>query len=218
LNATEGAIVNRRAWLRLVLRTTAVALLATGCPSALLAQQPQQTQTLSGKALLDALRGGGYVLYFRHADTDFSANDDNMTSFEDCSKQRNLTEVGRTHAREIGAAIARLNVPVGDVLASPYCRTRETAQLVFGRATPSVDVRGGPALDRARYGALEKLLSTPVTGGANRVIVSHGNPFAAVAGPPYLAEGEAAVVQPRGSEGFRIVARVPRDSWDALAR
>jgi hypothetical protein len=47
-------------------------------------------------------------------------------------------------------------------------------------------------------------------------IASHGNPFHAVAGAPYLAEGEAAVIRPLGAGGFRIVARIPKDDWSAL--
>ncbi|HET9045458.1 MAG TPA: histidine phosphatase family protein, partial [Casimicrobiaceae bacterium] len=157
-------------------------------------------------------------LYFRHTSTDFGQNDDTMTSFDDCTKQRNLTDKGRTEARAIGAEIARLKIPVGDVLASPYCRTLETARLMFGRATPSPDVRGGPSSPSSpdRYDGLRKLLSTPVAGNTNRVIASHGNPFYAVAGPPYLAEGEVAIIEPRGTEGFRIVAKITRDGWDAL--
>ena len=32
----------------------------------------------------------------------------------------------------------------------------------------------------------------------------------------YLAEGEAAVVVPRGAAGFRLVARVRKDEWSTL--
>jgi hypothetical protein len=170
--------------------------------------------------LRDALRRGGFVLYFRAASTAFGQNDDGMTSFEDCTKQRPLTDKGRAGARAIGAAIERLKIPVGEVLASPYCRTLETGRLIFGRATPSMDVRGGHATPSAsdRYAGLRKLLSTPVGGGTNLAISSHGNPFHAVAGPPYLAEGEVAIVEPRGAEGFRIVAKIDNDGWGALDR
>ena len=173
---------------------------------------------LEGRALGDALRRGGFVLYFRHASTDFGQSDETMTSFEDCNAQRNLTDKGRDEARAIGAAMERDRIPVGDVLASPYCRTRETAQLIFGRATVAPAVRGGPAqADAQRYAGLVALLSDPVPPGTNRVIVSHGNPFHAVAGSPYLAEGEAAVVAPRGAGRFEVVARIPRDRWADLA-
>jgi len=106
------------------------------------------------------------------------------------------------------------------VLASPYCRTLETGKLIFGRATASMDVRGGPATPSApqRYAGLRALLSTPVAGGTNLAIAGHGNPFHAVAGPPYLAEGEVAIVEPRGDDGFRVIAKMARDAWDTLDR
>jgi phosphohistidine phosphatase SixA len=172
------------------------------------------TEPLSATATVAQLRGGGYILYFRHAATDMSQNDARMTSFEDCPTQRNLTDRGRADARAIGEAIRALGVPIGKVRASPFCRTVETAELAFGRAERTSAVRGGPAQpnDPTRYAALRRLLGEAPAPGTNDVIVSHGNPFYALAGPPYLAEGEAAVVQPAG-EGFRVVARIRVDEW-----
>ena len=161
--------------------------------------------------LLSRLRDGGYVLYLRHTSTDFSQNDARMTSFEDCTRQRNLTDRGRDEARALGEHVRRLKIPIGEVLASPFCRTMETARLAFGKATASNDVRGGP-VEASRYEPLRKLLSSPVPRGANLAISSHGNPFAALAGPPYLAEGEIAVVRPEG-ERFSVVARIRLSDW-----
>jgi phosphohistidine phosphatase SixA len=174
---------------------------------------------LSGPALLAALRDGGLIVYFRHASTDFGQSDEQMTGYEDCARQRNLTDRGRAEAQRIGEAIKRLAIPVGDVLASPFCRTMETARLIFGRAAAAPAVRGGPARSESpeRYAELRKLLSTPPPAGVDLAIVSHGNPFAAVAGTPYLAEGEAAVIRPLDSRGFVVIARIPKDGWEALA-
>jgi phosphohistidine phosphatase SixA len=202
--------------LHAALRLTLLALVAL---LVTLAQAADPAPPLAGAALRDALLRGGYVLYFRHAATDFGQNDDKMTGYEDCAKQRNLTDRGRADARAIGAALKRLRVPVATVLASPFCRTRETAELVFGHATTDARVRGGPARtdDAQRYAQLKTLLSTPVPAGRNIAIVSHGNPFHALAGPPYLAEGEMAVIEPLGNtQGFRIVGKVTADSWDSL--
>jgi phosphohistidine phosphatase SixA len=167
--------------------------------------------------LLSALRRGGYILYFRHAATDFSQNDEKMKRYEDCADQRNLVDKGRADARAAGAAIRELKIPVGRVLASPYCRTVETAQLLFGRAEKMQEVRGGPAAPAGsdRYAGLRKILATPVPPGTNLVVVSHGNPFYSVAGAPYLAEGEAAVIRPLGTD-FQVFARVPVDRWEKL--
>ena len=165
-------------------------------------------------ALPGRLREGGYVLYLRHASTDMTRNDASMKSYEDCASQRDLTDKGRAEARTIGEHVRRLKIPIGEVLASPFCRTMDTARLAFGRAQASNEVRGGP-VQASRYEALQKLLSTPVSKGENRVISSHGNPFYALAGAPYLAEGEMAVVEPQGS-GFAVVGRVGIDDWQLL--
>jgi phosphohistidine phosphatase SixA len=210
----------RRAGIATLIVASLVAAAVVWAPQAFAQPAPSAAASapLSGRALVDALRRGGYVIYLRHTSTDFGQNDDAMTTFDDCAKQRNLTDAGRAEARAIGAAIAKLRIPIGDVLASPYCRTLETARLAFGRATAAPAARGGPAVPESadRYDALRALLSASVKNGVNAVIVSHGNPFRAVAGPPYLAEGEAAVIEPLGARGFRIVARVTRESWALL--
>ena len=155
------------------------------------------------------------MLYLRHASTDFSQNDSRMTSFDDCASQRNLTDKGRNEARALGTEVKRLAIPIGPVYASPFCRTRETAQLAFGRYERTSEARGGPANtnDPTRYDPLRKLLTTKPPVGQNAVIASHGNPFYALFGPPYLAEGEIAVVDP---STFVIVGRVRLDDWKIL--
>ena len=173
---------------------------------------------LAGRALVDALKAGGLVIYFRHAATDFGENDINMTDYADCKNQRNLTDEGRKDARAIGAAIKRLGLPIGDVLASPFCRTMETATLIFGRAVATPAVLGGPAAaPPEKYTPLKQLLSTSPPSGVDLAVVGHGNPFKAITSVPYLAEGEAAVLRPLGAAGFQLVARIPKDGWDALA-
>ena len=196
------------------LATLAMLLIAVAASAQSAAPAP-----LEGRVLGDALRRGGYVIYFRHTSTDFSQNDSAMTSFEDCARQRNLTEAGRAEARAIGVALKRAAIPIGEVLASPYCRTMETARLIFGRATAATSVRGGPATaDGDHYLDLKALFARQVPAGTNLAIASHGNPFVAVAGPPYLAEGEAAIVAPGGANEFSVVARVRKTDWDTLAK
>lgn len=204
--------------------TVLLALFATSAgPVALVRAQavsaPAPAVELQGRALLAALRAGGFVLYFRHTSTDFGQNDERMTGYEECSTQRNLTDAGRAEARAIGAEIRALGIPIGEVLASPFCRTMETGRLIFGRATATPAVRGGSAQpdSPARYAELRELLATPVPSGTNVAIASHGNPFRAVVGGAYLAEGEAAVIEPRGAESFRVVARVRKDEWKDLS-
>jgi phosphohistidine phosphatase SixA len=169
-------------------------------------------------ALVERLRAGGHVLYLRHASTDFGQNDAGMTSYLDCAKQRNLTDKGREEARALGEHVKRLGIPIGEVLASPFCRTMETARLAFGKARALNEVRGGPIQtgDPTRYTPLRKLLSTPVPPGENLVISSHGNPFRALVDAPYLAEGEIAVIRPGGESGFTVIGRIRLDDWQTL--
>ena len=181
------------------------------------ALSPSALPALSDAQLLRLLRAGGLVVYFRHTATDFSRNDQAMKSLDDCANQRALTQQGRTQARQIGVHWKRLKIPAGQVLASPYCRTREVAQLMFGRYERSSDVRGGPIEDgNERYAGLKRLLSTtPSPPSTNLVISSHGNPYQAVvgAGTPYMAEGEAAVIRPQGDGRWEVLARIKADEW-----
>ena len=190
-----------------------------GVPPPAPGRSAQPAKPMPGPELLSELRKGGYVIYFRHTSTDFSRDDVKSRSDDDCNNQRPLTDKGREEARQIGAAFRELKIPVGKTLASPRCRTMETALLAFGPPEKSPEARAGPASPASedRYAPLRALLSTPVKPGANTVIASHGNPFYAAAGAPYLAEGEAAVVRPLGKD-FEIVARVKHDGWRALAR
>jgi hypothetical protein len=141
--------------------------LALGAPGAALAQQAAATP-LRGPELLAALRAGGYILYLRHADTDHSQNDERMTSVEDCTTQRNLTDRGRDHSRAIGEVIRTLGIPIGAVLASPLCRTVETAMLAFGTAQKAPAAREGGPLPPGERRALRRSARAPVHPGRAR--------------------------------------------------
>jgi phosphohistidine phosphatase SixA len=200
---------------RLLAGALALSLMAPAAATA----QGTAAAPLRGAELLEALRTGGFVLYFRHADTDHRQNDSRMTRVDDCANQRNLTDRGRDNSREIGAGIRAAGIPIGAVLASPMCRTLETAVLAFGAAEKTPAVReGGPAPPGAaeRYAALRALLSTPPAPGANTVIVGHAYPYYSLVGGQYLSEGEADVLRPTGS-GFEFVARLGVGRWRELA-
>jgi virginiamycin B lyase len=173
-------------------------------------------------ALVDGLRRGGYVLAFRHAATDFSMTDDTR-DLRDCSRQRNLTAAGRRQARSIGRAFRRLGIPAGRVLASPFCRTRETAMLAFGRAVFSRALLSAEFFEGERAGErqpvrLRRLLATPPGRGTNTILVSHNFAIDDATGES-LAEGEALIVKSgRGRRGFEVVTRVEAGEWARLGR
>jgi virginiamycin B lyase len=166
------------------------------------------------------LRRGGHVIAFRHAATDFSMADE-ARDYADCAHQRNLSAAGRSQARAIGRAFRALRIPVAAVLASPYCRTRDTARLAFGRATLSADLlseQGALHGERNLAARLRARLRRRPPAGTNTVLVSHNFAIDAAAGVD-VDEGEAAVFRPGGSRrGFRLVRTVAAARWTALAR
>ena len=181
---------------------------------------------LSGQELIAALRDGGYSLYFRHAATDWSQDDqvrqDGDWTSCDGAHMRQLSDDGRETARAVGAAIRALEIPVGEVLASPYCRTLETARLMrLGAVQPTTEVINMRVADRfggtqAVIASARRLLATVPAGGTNRVIVAHGN-VARDATPVYPDEAEAVIFRPDGQGGFDLVGRLTPAQWSALA-
>jgi phosphohistidine phosphatase SixA len=169
--------------------------------------------------VVDRLRGGGYVVFLRHAATDHSQKDRLGVPLTDCRGQRNLNDAGRAQARSIGESWRALELPLGDVLASGYCRTRETATLAFGRATIVATLTGIPAelvgTYSGRVRALRRMLGTKPTDGENTVIVGHiANLEAAT--KVEIEEGDSAVFEPLGDSRYRLLAKLPATAWPQL--
>jgi broad specificity phosphatase PhoE len=175
-------------------------------------------------ALVQALRKGGYVIYLRHATTDTNRPDRvPQVDLADCSTQRPLTDPGRKLAARIGQALRQARIPVDEVWVSPMCRTRETTQLAFGERgqidqelMPSSNMTAGQK--QALLAHLRQRLSTPVTLGSNRVLVSHASNLADLLGYFIAPEGTAALFAPKGNGQFEYLASIHPDDWPALSR
>jgi broad specificity phosphatase PhoE len=186
----------------------------SGVPSTL-AERP------GGRDLVARLRQGGHVIFIRHAATE-ATQDDPRPDLADPSTQRNLSDAGRDQARQLGRAIRRLQIPVGTVLASPYARTRETAELAFGRDRVRVTrdllneaFPGTDDEDLARR--LRRLFTTRPPAGQNTVLVSHGFNLQGATGLS-VAEGESAVFTPGDPDRPILVARITAEEWQRLAQ
>lgn len=186
----------------------------------------QENAARSQDALVCALRAGGYNLYFRHVATDWSQDDKVLKEgdWTSCnpSRIRQLSNEGRNAAQAIGAAMRALGIPVGRVLASPYCRTVETANLMkLGPVETSTDIInmrvaeyfGGRDAVIARARAR---LAAPPAPGTNTVLVAHGN-VARDATNIYPGEGEGIVFRPRADGDFDLVGRLTPAQWRQLA-
>jgi len=203
----------------------ALLLLIAGVPFVAERAAAQTPPELTGRDLVAALRNGGNNLYFRHVATDWSQSDDvrQADDWLDCdpARMRQLSDSGRADARAIGDGMRRLGVPVGEVLASPYCRTMETARLMkLGPVAASSDVMNLRAAEyfggrAAIVATARRLLSSPPPPGSNRVIVAHGN-VAASATPAYPGEGEGLVFRPAGGGEFHLIGRVAPGRWAEL--
>lgn len=166
------------------------------------------------RELVEHLLGGGYVLAFRHTHTDRSRGD-RQVDYSDRATQRNLSQRGIEQAREIGAAIRALDIPIGEIYASPFFRTLDTATEAFGTATvePALSSR-----DRSSDRRVE-LFSAPLPAGTNRVLISHQGVLRGII-PGLrgvsLEEGDIVVLRPEGEGSFEMVGLIRVADWHHL--
>ena len=178
------------------------------------------TQSLDGR-LVAELQTGGYVIYFRHGKTDRSQQDSDPQDLANCATQRNLTEEGRADARAIGEAFRALQIPVGPVLSSAYCRAREHATLSFDQVTvePSLVLPDPLPADVRELNkkALQRLLATAPPPGTNTILVSHQPNLKDAADVDLTVEGGAVIL--RSVDGAPVVvALVLPSEWTSLAQ
>ncbi|MBW2694030.1 MAG: histidine phosphatase family protein [Deltaproteobacteria bacterium] len=181
------------------------------------ALQPQ----LEGPELIEALRKGGLVILMRHMSTDSYVPGEGAHDDQDCASQRNLDEQGRQAAKDVGVAFKSLNIPVGTVLTSPYCRCVDTGKLAFGKGTPSQDLAVFdelPAPEKEAMGKLiRKLLNTAPADGRNTVMITHTGTLLYSFGLQTRPEGIAHVFRPAEFGNAIYLGRVDPEEWSALA-
>ncbi|NJN29412.1 MAG: histidine phosphatase family protein [Synechococcales cyanobacterium RM1_1_8] len=179
---------------------------------------------LSGAELLTALQAGGHVIYFRHAQTekDYADQADPSMSLSDCESQRKLSDVGIQQAKDIGGAFKAKGIPVGDVIASQYCRAWQTADLAFGKHEKNPKLNFLPFEDYTDEQVEEMkanvmpLLTEAPPAGENKVIVGHDDIFEAATGIYPDPQGIAYVLTPDGSGGFTLQANLLPEEWAQL--
>jgi phosphohistidine phosphatase SixA len=176
----------------------AFAILALACVPPAAAQS-------EAEILVAAMQDGGKVIYLRHAAT--NQNEIDTGRLGDRAGQRNLSSAGIAQARALGNAFRTLRIPMGEILASPVFRARDTAELAFGakriEVTPDLvaDDYAGPNL-RAMLNATTRLLRAYPPPGDNRILIGHRTPLELVLKRSFpdtiLPEGAMAVFLPNG--------------------
>ena len=182
-------------------------------------------------SLVASLKGGGYVIVLRHGATDDSQKDVYPFKFDDISAQRQLSDKGRAMARDLGAALAKLGVPVGEVYTSRLNRAVETGRLIGGKDVTPVDeltdsgagsssAMANPDGKNAKAGrAVRELVNLPPKAGVNNLAVTHKTNVADAFGKEFadIREGEALVYKTGASGQASFVVRVQANEWIALA-
>ena len=171
-----------------------------------------------------ALQDGGHVIVFRHGATHNDQADTDPLNIANVAKQRQLNDQGRALAREIGEAMRKLKIPVGQVITSQFNRAVETGTLLgFGAVSSTADITEGglvvsPNENNRRTQAMRKLAATAPPAGTNVVLVSHKPNILDAFGKDWfdIREGEASIFKPDGAGGYRLVARVQADEWAKL--
>jgi phosphohistidine phosphatase SixA len=177
-----------------------------------------------GSMLIQSLRKGGYLLYFRHGET--IGQDQPNVDYHDCNTQKNLTLFGNEQAERIGELFERNGIPTNyPVLASPYCRARQTAENAFGKQKVAVVpflsnieyLRSDKITKQEEKAILQKineLFEKPIRQGTNTIIVGHTfSPNKVLGEILYMG---VVVIKPNGiGGGYDIVKKL---SYDELIR
>ncbi len=197
------------------LLATAIFFVLIGCSSiqyqrgpttAEIVEQMKAETDAENRKIIDLLREGGFVIYIRHASTDWSQKDVEPYQFYDCAKQRNLDAHGREEAMKIGEAFNALNIPIAKVLSSPFCRTRDTAELAFKDFEIENDLQHMPVAESPTkeetilflWDRMDELLAQVPPEGENVVLVSHSGNLAHRVDISYLPEGLMVIFKPDG--------------------
>lgn len=178
-----------------------VACLALGLLAGLTAAEA--SEPVADEALIQALQQGGLVIAF-------GQRDPAAGHVESCT----LPRVDRAGLEQVSEAFRRLQIPVGLVVTSWLCPTREAAALAFGFAVATDDLEPPQASSR-----MSAHLGGPVPAGENRVLMTQTEVLRGVSGlgASDLQAGEAVVVAPQEDGSFRMVTRLSVDRWVALS-
>lgn len=172
--------------------------------------------TIDPPALVEALRGGGLVILLRHGQAAGTDRDPAPWRLPgDRRAQGSLTRAGKDEARVIGEGFRALGIPVAKVVASPYFRARDFAEIAF-RTRPVIAADLGPE-NPGQIEAYGRYLAIPPAGG-NLIVVGHllAPTTAQISQLRELADGHAAVYRPGRKGGKELIALIAPGDWARL--
>ena len=161
--------------------------------------------------LWNKLADGGLVVLMRHAQTVTGKGAGNsLIRDPSCARERKLSSQGIDQAIQIGKMFVSKGIPVKDVLASPYCRTVDTAKLAFGRVDPTeflslLEVMPQSQAEAATEQLIQRIGS--YSGSENLVMITHEPNLNAVVFDP-VEKGAFMVLKPTGNSEFEELGKV----------
>jgi len=157
------------------------------------------------------LGDGGLVVLMRHASVGERRSEGHSLIREpSCLRERNLSPKGRDEASQIGRILTSKGIPIKAVLASPYCRTVETANLAFGKAEPAAFLSLLEVMDQSQVEASSDMLSRRIgshAGNENLIMVTHEPNIAAISFES-VEKGSFLVLKPMGNDNFEELGKV----------
>jgi broad specificity phosphatase PhoE len=184
-----------------------------------------QVDALGGRAVVQSLQRGGYIIVMRHASSPQTSPDKISANPDNVKMERQLDETGRATARAMGIAFRDLKIPIGEIWTSPTYRAMETVRLAnFDVPTTSVvttDSLGDSGQSmQAANDAQSEWLRKRVTQGVrntNVLVVTHSpNISRAFPNIRNVDDGEALIFSP--DNGGTLVARVKIGEWPQIPK
>lgn len=182
------------------------------------------TGPLQGDALVQALRKGGLLLWIRHTERDnqFGTVTAEQVATHDCAAQDALTDIGRQHAKQIGAAIRALHLPIAAVRTARLCLTQTTGRLLhlasvtddnrLDASSTWVNRGGAEAQQRATL----HVLSEAPPAGTDIVLVSSTLDIPEPAVLRDLGPGQTVVFRPGPAGNATVLAQIGESAWPTL--
>lgn len=184
--------------------------------------EPPRLAVAELKQIIPDLHQGGYVIYIRHMSTDHSQEDQRPVDLAKCHTQRKLSTKGRQQARALGKAFRQLNIPIGRVISSPFCRCMESARLAFGKFETSDNLYFAMGLTRqdkqAKGRALRDMMRTQPVRGKNMLIISHTANLQEAVGLWPTPEGVAYLFKPGAQSKPNVIGKVNPETWSEVLK
>jgi len=167
--------------------------------------------SLADERLWAALKEGGKVVLMRHAHVDMEQGNLGRHGRGNCEVEVNLSRRGQEQAKRLGDTFRARGIPVGDVLASPYCRAMDTGKLAFGRAT-AADFLMPPGVLPEQQAAVNVERASRViaqhSGPLNLVMITHGPNITEISLLGFVEMGEFVVLKAKAGIDFDVIGTI----------